>query len=138
LGFLLALISSIFNGVGIFLTKYISNDFHFSVAPYIMGYCYAFECLIILVFSEVGLCKLSFIPFLLTVILSVLFYLNLNFFIYGLAIGNAIKVLPVVYSGVIFNLVYNSFIFKQACDILDLVGSFTIVAVNVYKSVMEK
>jgi len=103
-----------------------------------MGYCYAFQCLIIFVFSEVGLCKLSLIPFLLTVILSVLFYLNLNIFIYGLAIGYAIKVLPVLYSGVIFNLVYNSFNFKQACDILDLVGSFTIVAVYVYKSVIEK
>jgi len=65
-------------------------------------------------------------------------YLNLNIFIYGLAIGYAIKVLPVLYSGVIFNLVYNSFNFKQACDNLDLVGSFTIVAVYVYKSVIEK
>lgn len=138
IGFILALISAIINGIGVFLTKYISNDFHFSIAPYIMGYFYIFECSAILIFSENGFFTLSFVPFLLSVVLSLLFYFSVNCFIYGLAMGNPIKVLPIVYTGIIFNLIYNSFIFQQACDLLDLVGSFIIVVVNVYKSLLQQ
>ena len=121
-----------------FFSKLISNDFNFIVHPFVIGIFYMFECSILIFFADVGFETLTLIPFILTLIYSVSFWFNLLLFVYGLSLGDPIKVMSIIYVGIVFTLIYNVFIFKQGFDSLDLIGSFSIVAINIFKTVIYK
>lgn len=138
IGFVYSIISVLVNSFAVFFTKFISFDFHFSVAPYLMGYLYIIECGLIVFFSEVGFESMSFVPFVLSVIMAVFFWINLYCFIFSITIGDPVKVLPMTYLGVVLTLIFNVFIFHQGIDLLDILGSLLIIIVNLYITISVK
>ena len=132
IGTIFSLLSLLVYTLFVIFTKLISNDFHFSVAPYIMGYVYIVECGLIVSLSDNGFESLTFVPVLLAIIIGVFFWTNLYCFIYSIGLGDPVKVLPMKYLGVVFTLIFNVFIFNEGIDILDIIGSFTILIVNIY------
>lgn len=138
IGFVYSILSVFTNSFAVFCTKMISNDFHFSIAPYIMGYIYMIECGLIVSLSENGFESMSFEPLVLSMIMGIFFWINLYCFIHSIAIGDPVKTLPMTYLGVVLTLIFNVFIFHQGIDLLDIIGSFTIIIVNIYITISVK
>jgi drug/metabolite transporter (DMT)-like permease len=138
IGVIFSLLSLIFNSFSVFFTKIIANDFHFSIAPYLMGYLYSFSCGLIVILSENGFETLSIVPIVLSILMGFLFFINLYCFIFSVGLGDPIKTLPMTYLGVVMTLIFNVFIFHQGIDFWDLLGSFTIITVNIYLTISVK
>ncbi len=137
-GILLVFSALICNSVSVFSTKYISKDFHFSVAPCLVGYFFIIESVLILMISGVGFVYISLVPFLLSVLLSIFFFICIYLMIIALGIGNPIKILPISYTGIVYCLIYNKFIFGQTCDFFDIFGSSSIILINILKIIVNK
>jgi drug/metabolite transporter (DMT)-like permease len=129
IGCFFALLAAIVNSLAIFTSKLISCDFNLIIQPLVLGIFYMLECFILLCFEETGLESFTFFLVFLTIFFSTLFWINLLLFVYGLSLGDPIKVISIQYSGIVFTLFYNIFIFKQGFDILDLLGSFSIIGI---------
>jgi len=134
LGIFFAFIAAGLSGIAVFLNKIIAKDFDVSFNVYGMGFAFAFVSLIINPFTNNGFSTLSFVPFLIAVILSVFFYFSVFIFFSALGIGDPIKILPINYIGIVLNMIYNFFIFGQSCDFLDIIGSCLIILINIYKT----
>lgn len=138
-GIFLCLLGAVFNAMGLLLLKYISQKFHFISNLYIMGYIYVFETLIFIIFlSEVGFSTFTFTPMILSILLSVIFFSNISFIFVAMSIGEPIKILPILYTGIILSLIYNFLIFKQPCGFSDIIASFLIIMVNCYRTINQK
>lgn len=132
IGVIWALIGMGASGLGLFLNKKIGKDFHFISNLYMMGIFFILISAIGLVISENGLRTVSFYSFFLAVMMSVFFFASISCLAYALSINADIaKILPIAYSGVVFNSFYNVAIFHQSFDIFDFLGSCVIVMVNV-------
>lgn len=129
-GIFIATLSAIGNAVGVVLNKYIADDFHYITSSFFFGIFFMILSGILLPFTENRLHNLTFISFFLITILSIIFFIGLSLFVLALNIGNPVKILPGTYSGVVFSLIYNCFIFGKPVDFLDLLGSFLIILFN--------
>jgi len=134
IGIAMSIIAAALSGLAVFWAKLIIKDFHISFNVYCMGISFAIISLIVTPFTKHGFSSITFIPFLIAIILSLFFYFSLFAFIYALSIGDPIKILPITYLGIVLTMIYNYFIFGQSCDYLDIIGSFLIILINVYKT----
>jgi drug/metabolite transporter (DMT)-like permease len=137
LGIFFAIIAAGLSGVAVFLNKIIAKDFDVSFNVYGTGIAFAIVSLIINPFTNNGFSTLSFVPFLIAVILSVFFYFSVFIFVSALGIGDPIQILPITYIGIVLNMIYNFFIFGQSCDFLDIMGSCLIIFINIYKTLYQ-
>jgi drug/metabolite transporter (DMT)-like permease len=112
IGCIFALFAAFVNSFAVFMSKLVSNDFNLIIQPLMLGIFYMLECFILLCFEDTGFETLSFTPILLTVFFSISFWFNLLIFVYGLSLGDPIKVISIQYSGIVFGLLYNIFIYK--------------------------
>jgi drug/metabolite transporter (DMT)-like permease len=88
----------------------------------------------LLYFEDPGFESFTFFLFFLTIFFSIISWINILLFAYGISIGDPIKVISIIYFEIVFSLFYNIFIFKQGFDILDLIGSFCIIGINLFKT----
>lgn len=137
-GIFLAVLSSVVNGIGVFLNKSIAKDFHYLVSLILIGSWFVIITTFIIPFTQYGFGTITFWAFLLICISAVIFYVGLMLFVEAMNIGDPIKILPIFYFGIVFTLLYNSIIFKLPVDLFDLSGSIIIIFVNVIGSLNIK
>lgn len=137
LGIFIAIVGAGLSGIAVFLNKVISKDFDVSFNVYIMGYAFSLISLIASQFTHNGFSTLTLVPILISIVLSVVFFLSVFVFVIALAMGDPIKLLPITYIGIVLNMIYNYFIFGQSCDFLDVLGSCLIIFINVYKTIKQ-
>jgi drug/metabolite transporter (DMT)-like permease len=135
-GIFLSLSGAFFAGITIFMIKILSKDFQLFVTIYGIGICFCIQSLIALPFATNGL-AMTIVPFIYGVILSIVYFFSQTFFAYAVTIGNPIKILPITYVATVLNFAYSSLIFNQPCDNWDLIGSFFIIAVNIFKTIKQ-
>lgn len=137
-GIFLAVLSSIVNGIGVFLNKSIAKDFHYLVSLFLIGFWFIAITALIIPFTEYGFSTINFWAFLFIFISALIFYVGLMLFVEAMNIGDPIKILPIFYFGIVFTLLYNCIIFKLPVDFYDICGSLIIVIVNVIGSLNIK
>lgn len=137
IGIIWAVTSMCFSGVAVFLNKKIGKDFHFISNLYMMGVFFIIVSCFFLMISENGLRTMSLFSFCLAALMSVVFFASISCLAFSLSIGDPVKILPITYFGVVLNSFYNVLIFHQSFDIFDFIGSFIIIAVNVYNTIKK-
>jgi drug/metabolite transporter (DMT)-like permease len=134
-GIFLAFISSLVNGIGVYLNKSIGDDFHCLFSLFLIGFWFILITALIIPFTDYGFSSIDFWAFLLILISALIFYAGLMLFIEAMNIGEPIKILPIFYFGIVFTLIYNSLIFGLSVDIFDIGGSLIILIVNIIGSI---
>ena len=137
-GVILAFCSAISNAIGIIINKNIALDFHYLSSALFFGVIFILDSALFLPFTDYGLSTLTIPSLLLIFSLSFTFFIGLCGFVIALNIGNPVKILPGSYSGIVFTLFYNAFIFHNSTDFLDLLGSGIIILFNVLGSMGVK
>lgn len=107
-GIFLAVLSSVVNGIGVFLNKSIAKDFHYLVSLFLIGIWFIAITALIIPFTEFGFETITFWAFLFIFISALIFYVGLMLFVEAMNIGDPIKILPIFYFGIVFTLIYNS------------------------------
>jgi drug/metabolite transporter (DMT)-like permease len=130
-GIVLSVLSSILNAIGVYINKSIAYDFDNLVSPYFFGFWFIIITGILLPFSDNGFSTLNSASFALIVFSSLIFFFGIMLFVEALNVGEPIKVLPMFYFGVVFSLIYNTFIFGKKTDFFDVLGSLIIIVFNV-------
>lgn len=137
-GVFLAFLSAIANALGIVINKTIALDFHYLSSAVFFGVFFIIDSALLLPFTEYGISTISLNNFLWIISLSFTFFLGLCGFVIALNIGNPVKILPGSYSGIVFTLFYNAFIFNNTTDFLDILGSMIIILFNLLGSLGVK
>ena len=137
-GIFLSILSAIFSAVAVFTNKVISKDFNYIITIYVMALSFILISILVIPFTQYGFSTFTIYILILTLILSIIFYYSLGLFVQGINIGDPIKVLPITYVAIVMNLIYNTFIFKQACDWLDIIGSLLIIMINIIRTIYQK
>jgi len=138
IGILICLIGASFAGSCIFLNKMIAKDFENIIITLILGILFIIESLMIIPFTKNGFSNYTFFAFTCAVLLAIFYFFHVSLFTMAIRISNPVKILPISYAGVVLTLLYNTFIFKQSCDFLDILGSVFIIFVNVFKICYQK
>ena len=133
-GVFLAFLSAISNAIGIIINKNIALDFHYLSSALFFGVFFIVDSIIFLPFTEYGISTVNFYNLIWIITLSFTFFIGLCGFVIALNIGNPVKILPGSYSGIVFTLFYNAFIFNNSTDFLDLLGTGIIILFNVLGS----
>ncbi len=120
LGVFISFSAAITNAVGVCINKSIAFDFDFMVSTFLFGVFFFLESAILLPFTVYGISTLNFTNFIWSSLLSCIFFVGLSTFILALNIGNPVKILPGTYFGIVFSLIYNTFIFEKPTDFLDI------------------
>jgi drug/metabolite transporter (DMT)-like permease len=137
-GISLSIIAAFFSGIAVFANKLLSKDFHYTISVYGMAMAFITISVVILPFTEYGFTTFSFPVFCWAILLSIIFYYSFGLFVHAMNIGDPVKILPITYTAIVLNLLYNTFIFGQPCDFWDILGSFLIIAVNVLKTFAQR
>ncbi len=133
IGIFFAFLASIMSGIAVFLNKMISIHFDNSINVFCMGIGFALYSFMVIPFTTHGFSTITFSSLIIIILLSTIFFVSFFTFVISLSMGDPIKILPITYVGIVLNLIYNTFIFRQSCDILDVLGSIFIIFINVYK-----
>lgn len=140
-GILIVLISAFFTSIGILLNKLIAQDFHFIQSTVLYAIFFMFDSLFLSfiknftdekgfgILSNIG--DFTYLSFFIVILIGFINFVNINFYTHSLNIGDPVIILPLTYIGIVLNMVYNSLIFGKKTDLLDILGSFMIIAVNV-------
>jgi len=129
-GVFFAFSAAITNAIGVCINKSIAFDFDYLISTLLLGVFFVAESIVLLPFTQYGISTLSFKGFLWCTLLSIIFFIGLSMFVLALNYGNPVKILPATYFGIVFSLIYNTFIFGKPTDFLDILGSGTIVLFN--------
>ncbi len=129
-GVLIAFFAALANAIGVIINKSIAFDFDYLLSTFLFGNFFLLESAILLPFTEYGISTLNFINFIWCTILAFVFFFGLSTFVLALNIGNPVKILPATYFGIVFSLIYNTFIFDKPTDFLDFLGSGMIIFFN--------
>lgn len=129
-GVFIAFFAAITNAIGVCINKSIAFDFNYLISTFFFGVFFFLESAILLPFTEHGISTLNFDSFLWCTVLSAVFFVGLSMFVLALNYGNPVKILPGTYFGIVFSLIYNTFIFGKPTDFLDILGSGMIVLFN--------
>jgi drug/metabolite transporter (DMT)-like permease len=138
IGIFICLFGAGFSGVSIFLNKIISKDFDDELTTFLLGIFFIIEALFVIPFTQNGFSTVSWLSIFLGILIAIFYYIHVSLFIVAVRVSNIIKILPITYFGVVLTLVYNYLIFQQSCDLLDILGSFIITFVNVYKVCIQE
>lgn len=138
-GVFLAMMSAILNGIGTLINKQIAFDFDVTLSTFGYGFLFSFNSMILGISAGNFLNGIHIFEysFFLIFLLSVFYFFSLIYFVLALNIGDAIKSLPFTYFGIVLNILYNYFLFGGRIDFLDILGSGTIITVNIVNNIMQ-
>lgn len=138
-GIFLALISAILNGIGTLINKQIAFDFDVSLSTFGYGFLFCLDSMILGISAGNFLSGINIFDysFFLIFLLSIFYFYSLIYFVLALNIGDPIKSLPFTYFGIVLNILYNFFLFGGKIDFLDILGSGTIITVNILNNIMQ-
>jgi len=134
LGIFLAFSAAVIAGISNFANKIIAKDFDTCFICLGIGIASSLLSLIISPFTTNGFGTLSFETFIIAIILSLFSFYSVFTWVFSISCGDIVKILPITYVGIVLNLIYSTFIFRQSCDFLDILGSCLIIFINIYKN----
>jgi len=139
LGVFLSLCCSFINSIGIVLNKQIAFDFDVMVSMFLYGILFVVESIIVGFFDGKMILldlELNFSLFWM-LIMGIFYFYTVVFIVLGLNYGNPIKILPLIYTGVVYHIFNNNYFFNNSFDFFDMIGVGVIILVNIVNNLLK-
>jgi len=135
-GFIIITLAVLCNAFAIVFHKKVADKFNNYTFNTFFGITFILFGLFLIIFDKFTVFHLDFTCVLLILIMALCFNISQTLFNLSLKLGEIVVVLPLTYFEIVFGFIYNIIFFNGFWDYFDLLGSFGIIFINVYRIVM--
>ena len=135
-GFIIIALAVLCNAFSIVFHKKVADKFNNYTFNIFSGFNFILFALLLVIFDKFTVFHLDFSSFFMLLIMALCLNISQTLFNLSLKLGEIVVVLPITYLDIVLGFFYNIIFFNGFWDHFDLLGSFGIIFINVYRIVM--
>lgn len=136
IGFVNIMLSVLCNAFAIFFHKKLAESFNNYTFNIFFGINFILFSFFLIIFDKFTVLNLDLITVFLLLIMSLLFNISQTLFNLSIKLGEIVVVLPVSYLSIVMGFINNILFLNGVWDAYDLIGSFGIIFINVYRIIL--